>query len=109
MDGILLDGSVDLHCTFCGEQRRVPQFRDPAGDATYEGEFHQCPSLGVYAPLTVVGMSCEVEKHEREDYVGTDAAQCDNDGRPIMSVTTTRDDGTDCVVLAPTIQVKVTL
>ena len=47
------------------------------------------------------GTRCKVETHEREDYLGTEMVRVDGDGRPIMSVTTTRDNGQDCVVFAP--------
>jgi hypothetical protein len=43
-----------------------------------------------------------VEAQEREDYVGKELVQTDGEGRPIMSVITTRDEGQDCAVLAPT-------
>ena len=63
--------------------------------------FHTCRN-GITAPLVPEGLACKVEAIEREDYVGDDLAQYDNAGRAIMSVITTRDDGTDCAVLAPT-------
>jgi len=43
----------------------------------------------------------EVEAREREDYVGTEKVQTDEDGRPVMSVVTTRDNGQDTAVYAP--------
>jgi hypothetical protein len=53
------------------------------------------------APLVPAGTSCKVEARERDDWVGTEQVQTDGEGRPVMSVVTTRDDGMDCVVLAP--------
>jgi hypothetical protein len=47
------------------------------------------------------GTRCKVEAAEREDYVGKEMVQTDGEGRPVMSVVTTRDDGQDCAVLAP--------
>jgi hypothetical protein len=51
--------------------------------------------------MVPAGTSCKVEALEREDYVAGDMVQTDGDGRPVMSVVTTRDDGTDVAVLAP--------
>lgn len=69
--------------------------------------FHACTGMkGIAAPMVPVGVTCKVEAHEREDYVGDDDVQTDGDGRPIMSVVTTRDDGTDCVVFPPTVRAE---
>jgi hypothetical protein len=44
---------------------------------------------------------------EREDYVGREQVQTDANGRPVMSITTERPDGSnDAVVLAPTVRVR---
>jgi hypothetical protein len=48
------------------------------------------------------GTRCKVEAVEREDYVGGEDVQYDDDGRPIMAVVTTRDEGNDVAVYAPT-------
>lgn len=76
-------------------------------DVTYEyrphTRFHPCRGLrGLTAPLVPAGQKCKVEALEREDYVGEDIAQYDGDGKAIMAVVTTREDGNDCAVLAPT-------
>ena len=47
-------------------------------------------------------MSVKVEAREREDYVGHELVQTDEAGRSVMSVVTTRDDGQDAIVFAPT-------
>jgi hypothetical protein len=66
-------------------------------------QFHTCPGLrGIVAPMVPEGVKAKVVAHDREDYVGKDKVQTDENGRPIMSVVTTRDDGEDCVVYAPT-------
>jgi hypothetical protein len=68
---------------------------------------HTCPGLhGLTAPMVPAGTKAKVEAHEREDYVGGDHPQTDDRGRPIMSIVTTRDEGTDCVVLAPAIHLS---
>jgi hypothetical protein len=65
--------------------------------------FHPCAGLaGLTVPMVPAGTRCKVEAVEREDYVGREAVQLDGDGRPVMSVVTTRDDGQDCTVYAPT-------
>jgi hypothetical protein len=72
-------------------------------DARPHTPFHPCPGLrGLTAPLVSEGIACKVEAIERQDYVGTEDVQRDGEGRPVMSVVTTRDDGQDCAVLAPT-------
>lgn len=65
--------------------------------------FHACRGLaGLTAPMTVAGTRAKVEAVEREDYIGDDDVQVDGEGRPVMAIITTRDDGQDCTVLAPT-------
>lgn len=65
--------------------------------------FHACRGLrGLTAPMIPAGTRAKVEARERDDYVGDELVQYDGEGRAMMSVITTRDDGEDCVVLAPT-------
>lgn len=65
--------------------------------------FHNCAGLrGLTAPMVPAGTACKVEAVVREDYVGAEMVQYDGAGRPISSVVTTREDGNDVVVLAPT-------
>lgn len=65
--------------------------------------FHACKGLnGLNAPLVPDGTRCKVQTIEREDYIGREVVRTDGEGRPVMSVVTTRDDGTDCVIYAPT-------
>lgn len=65
--------------------------------------YHPCTGLaGLMAPLVRVGERAKVEAVEREDYVGGELVQTDGNGRPVMAVVTTRDEGQDCMVLAPT-------
>jgi hypothetical protein len=68
--------------------------------------FHPCRGLSgaLTAPMVRAGTRAKVEARAREDYLGADEghAQVDGDGRPVMSIVTTRDDGQDCAVLAPT-------
>lgn len=73
-------------------------------DRILPNRFHVCPKLRMMtAPLVPEGISAKVELHEREDYVGRERVQVDPEqGRPVMSVVTTRDDGQDVMVFAPT-------
>lgn len=65
--------------------------------------FHACRGMkGLTAPMVPEGTRCKVEAHEREDFIAGDLVQTDGDGRPVMTLITTRDDGQDCVVYAPT-------
>jgi hypothetical protein len=65
--------------------------------------FHTCRGLqGLTAPYVQAGLKAKVETVERGDYVGRELVQTDGNGRPVMAVVTTRDDGQDCAVLAPT-------
>lgn len=66
--------------------------------------FHNCPGLaGLLAPMVPAGSRARVVANEREDYIGREDVQYDADGRPIMSVTTHRPDGSsDVVAFAPT-------
>jgi hypothetical protein len=80
-------------------------------DVTHEAiphtRFHNCPGLaGLTAPMVPAGTRCKVEAVERGDYVRDQLVQTDGDGRPVMSVVTTRDDGTDAAVFAPTATVN---
>jgi hypothetical protein len=64
--------------------------------------FHPCKGLkGLTAPMVPAGTRCKVEAVERGDWVGKELVQTDGEGRPVMAVVTTRDDGQDCAVLAP--------
>jgi hypothetical protein len=70
--------------------------------------FHPCPGLaGVLAPMVPAGSDWSVTAHEREDYIGSQDVQLDGNGRPVMNVETVRDDGTDILVFAPTVHMRI--
>jgi hypothetical protein len=74
-------------------------------DVTYRSEphtqFHACKGLrGFTAPMVPEGIKCKIEAIEREAYIADDMPQYDGEGRPISTVVTTRDDGTDCAAYA---------
>jgi len=65
--------------------------------------FHSCPKMGgLTAPMIPAGTTAKITSHEREDYVGKDIVRLNDDGRPVMSITTEREEGQDVVVFAPT-------
>lgn len=64
--------------------------------------FHSCKGLrGLSVPFVAAGTRCKIEAVEREDYINGEHVQTDGEGRPVMSVITTRDNGQDCTVYAP--------
>ncbi|GAB3156244.1 hypothetical protein GCM10027258_62380 [Amycolatopsis stemonae] len=65
-------------------------------------EMHQCTGLrGLIAPMVPAGVRAEHRLREREDYIGDELVQL-HEGRPVMNVTTVRDEGQDVTVFAPT-------
>lgn len=77
--------------------------REVTREAKPHTRFHACRGLrGLTAPMVPAGTVCKVEAVIREDYVGGEMVQTDGEGRPVASVVTTRDDGNDVVVFAPT-------
>lgn len=75
---------------------------DLTREAQPHTRMHSCRGLnGLTAPMVAAGTRCKVEAVEREDYVGRELVTVDGDGRPVMAVVTTRDDGNDVAVFAP--------
>lgn len=92
----ILESRTDWYCPNC-------QVKDTTVVPQPHTRFHTCMGLrGLTAPLLRVGTKAKVEAHDREDYVANEIVQTDDTGRPVMSVTTTRDDGEDVIVFAPT-------
>lgn len=76
--------------------------KDVTEEARPHTRFHACSGLrGLTAPMLPAGTKAKVSAHEREDYIGNERVFL-HDGRPVMSITTERDDGQDVVVFAPT-------
>ena len=66
--------------------------------------YHVCgrgPAAGMTVPMVPAGTRCKITANDREDYAGRELIQTNADGRVIMSVTITRNDGQDCAVYAP--------
>ena len=91
----------DWYCPNCGQTDRTKEFRPHT-------RFHVCPKLRhLTAPMLPVAMDAKVTVHEREDYVAGEDVYLDPEGRPVMSIVTTRADGTnDAMVFAPTAHLK---
>jgi hypothetical protein len=88
------------YCPNCG-------LTDTTTEAQPHSRFHVCPKLhGLTAPMVPAGTKAKVEAREREDYVGDEHVQLSPEGRPVMSIVTTRDNGQDVVVFAPTATAK---
>lgn len=86
----------DWYCPNCTQT-------DQTREARPHTRCHSCPGTrGMAIPFLEVGVKAKVEARDREDYVGNELVQKDANGRPIMSVVTTRDEGQDCMVFAPT-------
>lgn len=76
-----------------------------AAAMTYDGKvpMHHCAGLvGLMTPLVPGGTRAKHARVERGDYIGREVVQVDGEGSPWMAVVTTRDDGEDCTVYAPT-------
>ena len=87
----------DWYCPRCQARAQLPL---PRRGQTH---MHTCPGLRMLsAPLYPVGVAAKVELREPEDYIGREIVQRDPElNRPVQSVVTTRDDGTDTLVYAP--------
>ena len=87
---------TDWRCPACG---KTDQTREPRPHS----RFHPCPKLhGLSTPMVAGNTRAKVEAREREDYVGNEQVTRDDRGRPVMSIVTTRDNGQDVAVFAPT-------
>lgn len=76
--------------------------RRAASQSVAPAPMHPCRGMaGLTVPLIRDGTKAKIEAVEREDYVGRELVQTDGEGRPVMSVVTTRDDGQDVTVYAP--------
>lgn len=98
---VLLDQERRWVCPNCAHTRVTR-------GAGRQAVIHTCPGLrGLIAPLVQEGVKCRVVAVERDDYVRGDTPQTDANGRPVMSVVTIRDNGQDCMILAPCINGKI--
>lgn len=81
---------------------------DMTDDPRPHTRYHTCMGLrGLTAPFVEAGSKTKVVAHDREDYVGNEIVPTDAYGRPVMSITTERPDGSnDTTVFAPTSVMK---
>lgn len=88
----------------------IPVYECPNCDASCRPDrmpdkpvVHPCRGLaGLMAPMYPQGERVKVEAIARDDYEGRDIAQRDGDGNVVAAIETTREEGTDRVVLVPT-------
>lgn len=101
--GIVIDMDRRWQCNSCG--------RLHVTKASTEGvqvPLHQCAGLaGTWVPFVPAGSEAILRVEERQDYVGKDTPFMDANGRPIMAVYTQREDGEDCHILAPTVNMNI--
>ena len=85
------------HCPECKKT-------DATKDNGVGTRYHNCPRLqGISVPMVLQGVNAKLVLREREDYIGREKVQLVGErNRPVMSIETVRDNGTDLVVLAPT-------
>lgn len=100
MTAPLLTRTTYWYCKSC-------VFTDITNETEPHTRFHICKSNGLTMPMIQQGTNAKVELQVRGDYVGNELVTTDQNGRPVMSVVTTRDDGQDCAVFAPTAQANV--
>ncbi len=98
----ILAGIESWYCPNCKFEETIPTVREP------HTRMHVCPKFAyLTTPLVRSGTKAKVERHYREDYVGRELVRLDAERRPVMNVITTRDDGQDCTVYAPTAQLSI--
>lgn len=87
------------YCPQCGKEDITTDPPNPRSHRT-----HVCPKLRFLSvPLVRKGTAAKIEVLERQDYVGKDLVAVDPERhRPVQAVVTTRDDGQDTAVYAPT-------
>lgn len=93
----LVSAVQNWYCPNCG-------LRDRTSEARPHTRYHVCPKLRfLTAPMLPAGTAAKVEVVERQDYVGDEMVRLDPERkRPVQSIVTTRDNGRDAVVFAPT-------
>lgn len=85
----------DWYCPNCGISERIAKLPPTSS------RFHICPGLhNLTAPLIRASVYAKVEAVEREDYLNGEIQATGDDGKPYMSIVTTRDDGEDLMANA---------
>lgn len=97
----LLNNEKHWECPECHRQH-VTRIAEP------HSPMHQCAALrGAWVPFVEEGIKAHIVVNEREDYIGDNIPQTDEDGKVIKSITTIKEDGEDCHILAPTVFRKI--
>ena len=93
----ILAPHTDWYCPTCGFTGQLPP-------SAPQPAWHICPKLRfLSAPMLLKGTAGKHELREREDYVGDELVQRDPElHRPVMSLVTHRDEGTDASIYVPT-------
>lgn len=88
---------TDWYCPACG-------LTDQTKVAGPHVRYHTCPKTRFLSiAMLRAGVAGKIVVHEREDYVGDELVQYDPEqGRPLVSAETIRDNGNDLIVYAPT-------
>ena len=97
----LLSTEVFWTCPNCAFEKRTTETRPHL-------PMHPCAGLrsGLMAPMIRAGTKAKVTAVEREDYLGKESVRLHR-GRPIMALVTTKDNGEDRIVFAPTARVRI--
>lgn len=91
----MLDLHVDWRCPACGLTDRT--------QGNVANRMHHCPKMGgLVTPFVREGVAAKVEMREREDHVNGETGLRYANGKAVMSIVTTRDNGQDTTVFAPT-------
>lgn len=97
--GVRIDYTKHWECPRCPQQHITnrPDIHTP---------MHHCVGMrGVLVPFVQAGVKADFRINDRQDYLGSDTVHTDRDGNVVMSVTTLREDGEDCVVHAPCVNI----
>jgi hypothetical protein len=101
--GVVIDMDRNWQCNACGRLHVTK-----ASSEGVQTPMHQCVGLaGTWVPFVPANSNAVVKVEERQDYIGTDTVFHDANGRPIMAVYTEREDGQDCHILAPSVNMVV--
>lgn len=96
MSALLLDIWHDYVCPNCSVTERIRPLPPAAV------RMHPCAGLkGILAPLVIQGADCKVVAIEREDFLNGEVQASNEDGTPIMAVSTIYADGHNDLVVNP--------
>lgn len=95
----MIEVNVEWECPACGKTAEVP--------GAYGKVVHRCPKMGgLTTPYVRKGAKAKLSLVMREDYIGDELVQTDDEGRPVMALITEREDGQDTRVFAPAAKLR---